>query len=286
MAGASPTVRQRELGVRLRQLRHDLGLTVEDVAGQLLCSATKISRIETGTRRPSLRDVRDLCRIYHVADPAAETALMDLARQAREPGWWRQYDDLGVGPYIGLEQAATAISHYGMYFLHGLLQTEQYARAIIKGINPKMDPKVLDQRVEARMRRQELLEQKNPPRFRELLDEAALRRQVGGPAVMCAQLDRIVERVREGKVTVQIIPFDAGAHASPESNFTYLEFGDSSITNMVQVEGLVGNLYQERPSELERYREALESLRDAALSPRDSVNLIAEIRSGAQDNHE
>ncbi len=178
MPGASPTVRQRELGQRLRELRHGLGLTVEDVAGQLLCSATKISRIETGTRRASLRDVRDLCRIYGVTDEAAAASLMDLARQAREPGWWTQYDDLHLSPYIGLEQEATAITYFSMYFVPGLLQTEEYARAIIKGMAPKIEQKIFEQRVEARLRRQQLLEQENPPRVRALLDEAVLHRQV------------------------------------------------------------------------------------------------------------
>jgi transcriptional regulator with XRE-family HTH domain len=276
MAGASPTVRQRELGVRLRQLRHDLGLTVEEVAGELLCSATKISRIETGARRPSLRDVRDLCRIYHVTDPAPAAELMDLARQAREPGWWTRYDDLGLSPYIGLEQEATSITHYSMYFLPGLLQTEDYARAIIKGIAPKIDPRILEQRVEARMRRQQILEQENPPRVRALLDEALLHRPIGSATLMRAQLDRILQLAHEQKATVQIVPFDIGAHASQDSNFTYLEFDDSSLPDLVFVEGLASNLYQERPFELARYREALEYLRDAALSPRDSMNRMAE----------
>jgi transcriptional regulator with XRE-family HTH domain len=283
MPGAGPTVRQRELGQRLRALRHELGLTVEDVAGQLLCSATKISRIETGTRRASLRDVRDLCRIYGVTDEGAAADLMDLARRAREPGWWTQYDDLRLSPYIGLEQEATAITSFSMYWVHALLQSEDYARAIIKGIAPKIDPKIFEQRVEARLRRQQLLQQENPPRVRALLDEAVLHRQVGGPAVMRSQLDKIIDLARGEKVTVQVIPFDVGAHASAESNFTYLEFGDSSLPGMVFVEGLVSNLYQERLNELERYREALENLRDSALSPRNSVNLIAEIRNTHAD---
>lgn len=278
MAGASPTVRQRELGARLRLFRNERGWTVEDVAGELLCSATKISRIETGARHASLRDVRDLCRIYGIADTVA-AELMDLARKAREPGWWTQYDDLNLSPYIGLEQEATAITYFSMCWIPALVQTGNYAEAIIKGIVPKIDREILGQRVEARLRRQQLLEQPTPPRLRALLDEAVLHRQVGGPAVMRAQLDRILQLVQEQKATVQVIPFDAGAHASAESNFTYLEFGDSSLPGLVFVEGLAGNLYQERQAELERYREALEYLRDAALSPRDSANRMAQARS-------
>ena len=277
MAEANPTVRQRELGLRLKELRNGLGLTVDHVAEQLLCSATKISRIETATRRASLRDVRDLCQLYGVSEHGT-AELMNLARQAREPGWWTEYDDLNLGPYPGLEQEATALTHFSMYFVHGLLQTEDYARTIIKAINPKINQKVLDDRVEARLRRQQVLDQENRPRLRSLLDEGTLRRQVGGPTVMSAQLSKMLQSVHEEKATVQVIPFNSGAHASVDGDFTYLEFADSSLPDLVYVEGLMSNLYQERPAELERYREALEYLRDAALSPRDSLSLIAEIK--------
>jgi transcriptional regulator with XRE-family HTH domain len=279
MAEANPTVRQRELAMRLRQLRNGLGLTVDHVAEQLLCSATKISRIETATRPASLRDIRDLCRLYGVGDDAA-AELMNLARQAREPGWWTQYDDLALGPYPGLEQEATALTHFSMYFVNGLMQTEDYARAIIKAVNPKINPKVLDDRVEARLRRQIVLAQEDRPRLRSLLDEGVLLRPVGGPEVMGAQLDKILQVVDEEKATVQVIRFSSGAHASVDGDFTFLEFAGSSLPDIVSVEGLLSTLYQERPEELARYREALEYLRDAALSPRDSLSLIAEIKAG------
>ena len=280
MADVSPTVRQRELGMRLRQLRTDKGLTVEEVAGRLLCSATKVSRAETGARRQTLRDVRDLCQIYEVA-PETSAELMELARQAREPGWWATYDDRKVIPFIGMEQEATSITCFGMYFLPGLLQTEDYARAIIKGIVPKIDPAILDQRVAARMRRQQLLDQPKPPRYRALLDEATLHRQVGGPAVMKAQLEKLLLYVQEEKATIQVIPFDVGAHAAMDSNFDYLEFESSPLPGLVFVEGLAHHLYLDRPEELRRYAEALEYLRDEALSPRDSAKRIEEIRDGA-----
>ncbi len=266
--------------MRLRELRNGLGLTVDDVAERLLCSATKISRLETGTRRASLRDVRDLCGIYGVTDQADADELMDLARQAREPGWWSKYDEPVLSPLLGLEQEAIAITSYSMYYVPALIQTSEYARAIIKGIERKIAPAALDQRVEARLRRQNLLEQETPPRFRALLDEAVLRRQVGGPAVMQVQLDKILKSATAEQVTVQVVPFDAGAHASTDSNFVFLEFGENSPQRaVVFVEGLFSNRYKERPIEIERYREALEYLRDAALSPRDSTSLITEIRS-------
>lgn len=153
MATLSPTVRQRELGKRLRELRLEHGLTVEEVADRLLCSATKISRLETGTRRPSLRDIRDLCTLFSVDEPTAEE-FMNLARGVREQEWWTQYEDLKLDPYLGLEQVASAITSYTMYYIPALLQIEEYTRVIIKTIAPKMDPKILQQRVEVRMRRQ------------------------------------------------------------------------------------------------------------------------------------
>jgi transcriptional regulator with XRE-family HTH domain len=276
VTGASPTVRQRELGARLRQLRTERGMPVEDVAERLLCSATKVSRVETGARRPSLRDVRDLCGIYGV-DERTSAELMDLARKAREQGWWNQYDDLKLDPYIGLEQEATSITCFTMYYVPALLQTEDYARAIITAIAPKMDPRIHQQRVEARLRRQQLLAQDKPPRYRVLLDEAVLHRRVGGSAVMAAQLGKVLELELDGKATVQVIPFDIGAHAAQDSNFVLLDF-EEPLSSVVFVEVLTNNLLQERKDDLDRYREAIEYLRDSALSPRDSVLRISEMR--------
>jgi len=277
MADLSPTVRQRELGMRLREFRTAKGLTVEDVAKELLCSPTKISRAETGARRATLRDVRDLCQIYGV-DPETSAELMELAREARQPGWWTKFDDLKITPFIGMEQAATAISCFGMYFVPALLQTEDYAREIIKGIAPKIEEKILAQRVEARMMRQKLLSQPKPPRYRALLDEAVLHRQVGGPSVMKAQLEKMLLLVREERAAVQVIPYEVGAYGAIDSNFDYLEFAGSMLPDLVFVEGLVSHLYLERPDELERYREALDYLRDEALNPRDSARKIEEVR--------
>ena len=277
MADANPTVRQRQVGARLRQLRVGLGRTVEDVAGEMLCSATKISRLETGARPASLRDVRDLCRIYGVTEQETQ-ALMSLARQAREPGWWTQYEDLNLSPYIGFEQDATAITAFSMYWVPALLQTAEYARAVITGIARKIEPAVLERRIEVRLRRQQLLDREEPPRYRALLDEAVLHRQVGGANVMAGQLGRILELAQEEKVTVQVIPFEAGAHASADSNFELLEFSGTSLPSIVFVEGMYSNLYQERTTEVVRYREAIEYLRDEALTPRESLNRITNIR--------
>jgi transcriptional regulator with XRE-family HTH domain len=277
MADLSPTIRQRELGIRLREFRTAKGLTVEDVARELLCSPTKISRAETGARRATLRDVRDLCQLYGV-DAGTSAELMKLAREAREPGWWTRYDDLKIAPLIGMEQAATAITFFGNYFFPALLQSEDYARAIIRGVAPKIEEDILDQRVKARLMRQQLLSQPRPPKYRVLLDEAVLHRQVGGPAVMTAQLDKTLALIREEKAAVQVIPYEVGAYGANDSNFTYLEFAGTMLPGLVFVEGLVNHLYLERPDELARYREALEYLRDEALNLRDSAKKIEETR--------
>lgn len=278
MTGTSPTVRQRELGKRLRELRGLHDLTVEDVAEKLLCSATKVSRLETGARRPSLRDVRDLCVLYGV-DEATSIELMSLARGAREQGWWTQYEDLNLDPLIGLEQDAIAITCYSMYYMPALLQTEDYARTIIKAIAPKIDTAIHQQRVEVRMRRQQLLDNAERPRYRVLLDEAALRRRVGGPAVMAAQFDKVLDAARQGKAAVQVIPFEVGEYAAVDAYFVLLDFDeDSNLSPVVFIEGLTGNQYIERKADIARYREAIESLRDSALSLRDSLSLMQELR--------
>jgi transcriptional regulator with XRE-family HTH domain len=277
VSGVSLTVRQRELGKRLRELRHQRDLTVEDVAGRLLCSATKVSRLETGMRRPSLRDVRDLCTLYDL-DEQASAELMNLARGAREQGWWTRYVDVSFEPYIGLETEATAITCYSMYDVPGLLQTEEYARALIKAIAPEIGADVFEQRVEVRLRRQRLLEQDNRPCYRALLDEAVLHRRVGGAQVMYTQLGKILEAAEKGRVTVQIIPFDIGAYGAQDSNFVLLEFGESSVSPVVYVEGMTGSRYIDREPDVGGYREAVEQLRNSALNPRDSIRRLNQLR--------
>jgi transcriptional regulator with XRE-family HTH domain len=278
VAGTSPTVRKRELGKRLRDLRNQHNMTVEQVAESIMCSATKVSRLETGTRRPNPRDVRDLCRLYDVDEPTT-AELMSLAQGAREPGWWTQYEDLDLEPYIGLEQDATAITCFSVYYMPGLLQTADYARAVIKAIAPKMAPEIIQQRVEARMRRQQLLEEDDSPRYRVILDEAVLRRRVGGSAVMTSQLGRALDAQRQAKAIIQVIPFEIGAYAGMDGYFILLEFDeDSEMSPGVFVEGLSSNKYLERNADVDRYRETIDYLRNLALDPQESMERITEIR--------
>jgi transcriptional regulator with XRE-family HTH domain len=277
MTGKSPTVRQRELGKRLTELRSQHALTVEDVAERLLCSATKISRLEAGARRPSLRDVGDLCALYDVNE-STSVELIDLARRAREQDWWTQYEDLSLDPLIGLEEEAIAITCYSVYYMPALLQTADYAKVIIKAIAPKINPEILQQRVEVRLRRQQLLDGVNRPRYRVLLDEAILKRPVGGPELMADQLDKVLEAARHGKVAVQVIPFKSGAHAAADGYFILLEFDDPNLSPVVFLESLVGIHYLERKAEIARYREAIEYLRDSALNLQDSLTLVEEYK--------
>jgi transcriptional regulator with XRE-family HTH domain len=272
-----PTVRQRQLGMRLRAIRTELGLGVEAVAKELECSPSKISRLETASRRPNPRDIRDLCQVYKI-DEATSEELMDLARKAKEPGWWKQYADVGLDPYIGLEQDASAITSFATFYIPALLQTEEYAMAIIKGIAPRMDPAVLKERVEVRVRRQRLLDRDSPPYYRVLIDEAVLYRPTGGPEVMAGQIDKVLDLAERGKVTVQIVPFDVGAIATQDSNFVLLEFGASILSSVVFVESLLNNQILEKQADVDRYREAIEHLRDSALTTRESKIRMTQMR--------
>ncbi len=278
MATSSSSVRQRELGKRLRELRLTHGLTVEDVAEKIMCSATKISRLETGSHRPSLRDIKELCLLYEV-DKSTEDEFMTIAKEAREQEWWTQYEDLKLDPYLGLEEAASVITSYTMYYIPALLQIQDYTRVIIETIAPRMSPEILQQRVEVRMRRQKRLEEADRPRYRVFLDEAVLYRSVGGPAIMADQLDRVLEAERQKKVTFQIVPFDLGAHAAQDSNFILFEFDEKSgLSPVAFVEALTGNHYLQKEADIGRYRETVDYLRDTALNTRDSVRRLTEIK--------
>jgi hypothetical protein len=204
---------------------------------------------------------------------------MNLAREARVPGWWTEYEDLDLDPLVGLEQVATDIICYSMSYIPGLLQTAEYAQGIIQTVAPKMDPQIVHQRAEARLRRQKLLEADNPPRFHVLMDEVVLHRGVGGPAVMAAQLEKVLKAARSSKIVIRVIPFSAGAYAAMDGYFVLLDFSnDSELWPIVFVEGLSENQYLERRDEIGRYRETIDYLRARALDQRDSLTLITNAR--------
>jgi transcriptional regulator with XRE-family HTH domain len=273
----SPTVRRRELGALLRKLRTEKGLTVEQAAEQLMFSMSKLSRMETGHGVATPRDIRDICSLYEVTDKAERERMLRLAAEGKQAGWWQSYD-LPYSTYVGLEAEATAISDFQSSVVPGLLQTADYARAGHEGAMPRLSSEEIERRIEAKLTRQALLGQDDPPDFSAVLDEAVLHRMVGGPAVMSAQLGRLIEATNRPKVTIQVIPFTLGAHPGVESNFNILEM-PSPTPGVVFVEGLVGSIYLERSEELTRYRQIFERLQAIALSPKDTIALIAEIRA-------
>jgi transcriptional regulator with XRE-family HTH domain len=272
----SPTVRRRELGALLRKLRLEKGLTVEQAAERLLFSMSKLSRMETGHGVATARDIRDLCDLYGVTDQAERDHMSQLAREGKQQGWWQDYD-LPYSTYVGLEAEAITIRDFQSSVVPGLLQTADYARAGHEGAMPRLSPEEIERRIEAKLTRQNLLLQAAPPAFQTVLDEAVLHRVVGGPRVMGVQLEHLIEAADLPNVTIQVIPFILGAHPGVESNFNILEM-PAPTPGVVFVEGLVGSIYLERPEELKRYQHIFERLQTIALSPKDTIALIAKIR--------
>jgi len=271
----SPTVRRRELGALLRKLRTEKGLTVEQAADRLLFSMSKLSRMETGHGIATPRDIRDLCELYGVTGEAEREHMMKLAAEGKQQAWWQSYD-LGYATYVGLEAEAVSIAAFQSSVVNGLLQTAEYARAGHEAAMPRLSPDQIELQIEAKLTRQRILGQERPPGFSVVLDEAALHRVVGGRQVMVAQLTRILETSARPNVTVQVLPFEVGAHPAVESNFTILELPDPT-PGVVFVEGLIGSTYLERGDDLERYREIFCKLQSMALNPQDTAGLIAQI---------
>jgi transcriptional regulator with XRE-family HTH domain len=275
VAEGSPTVRRRELGTRLRELRKGKDLTVDQVAAHLECSASKISRIETGQRGAMPRDVRDLCDLYGVTEQAERDRLVSLAREGKQQGWWQSYD-LPIPTYVGLEAEAVSIRHYDSAIIPGLVQTAEYAYALHDVVIPALEDAVIEKQVKARLMRQQRLTGEPKLEYHVILDEAALHRSIGGSRVMAAQLDRLANAARLPNVTVQVIPYSAGAHPALDSTFNILEFS-GSLETVVYVEGLVGWIYIERPQDVKRYQTVFERLCAMALSPQESTDLVAKI---------
>jgi len=277
----NPPVRRRELGALLRALRIDAGMTVEEVAEQLLCSSTKISRMETGQRSASQRDVRDLCRIYGVTDQVHYDHLMSLARQGRGQAWWQPYN-LPYATYVGLEAEAATIRDYESGVFPGLFQVPDYVRAVHEGAVHPLSSQVIDQRIEERIERQKILTSASPPSVHAILDEAVLHRQIGGPAVMARQLDRTIELAAKlPNVTVQVLPFRLGAHPGLDSTFIVLGMVPP-VPSVVYVEGLVGSIYLERDQDVSRYQQIFERLSDISLDQDASIDLLGKTRAQFQ----
>ncbi|MFL6129530.1 MAG: helix-turn-helix domain-containing protein [Mycobacteriales bacterium] len=271
MASVSPTVRRRELGARLRALRTEVGMTVEDAAGRMEVSPAKISRIETGARGVSVADVRFLCDLYRVSAEERDR-LLNLTRESKRRSWWQRYGlPESVTTYIGLEDAAVSIHQYETSIVPALLQTEEYAHALVSGAGFYAPPEQ-EQLVRARLTRQEILTGDPAPQLWAVIDEAALHRLVGGTDVMRTQLEALAQRSRAPNVTVQVIPFRAGAHPGLNSSFVVLHLEE--VQDVVYVEGLIGNFYLQSPADVTRYRRTFDELRAVALGPQDSRKLV------------
>jgi transcriptional regulator with XRE-family HTH domain len=280
----SPTVRRRELGALLRALRSESGLTVEQVAERLLCSPSKVSRMETGHGAATPRDIRDLCDLYGVTEEGERERMMRLAHESKQQGWWHSHD-LDFGTYVGLEEDATATKCYQSTIVPGVLQTADYARAVHEVVLPRLLPDRIEELVEVRMIRQRRLTQDDPPRFTAVLDEAALHRMVGGRRVMAAQLDKILEMSALPNIALQILSYELGAHPAMESNFIIIELPPPT-PGVVFVEGLIGSLYLERSDDLDRYHTIFEQLQAIALNPKDTIDLIAGLARSYKDGLE
>ena len=270
----SPTVRRRRLSGELRRLRDQAQLTIDDVAEKLSCSASKISRIETGHVGVTPRDTRDMLKLYGV-EPDQLEALVQLAKEARRKGWWHSYNEVFTGAFVGLEAETSSLRAYQALLVPGLLQTEDYMRAVIRAARPDATEAHVEKRVKARLARQRLLADIDPPRYWAVIDEAVLCRMVGGPKVMHAQLNWLIARASLPHVTIQVLPFSAGAHAGMEGPFLILGFPEQADPDVVYVDNTTAGIYLEEPAEILRYTLMFDHLRAAALAPDETLTRIA-----------
>ncbi|MFD3437542.1 MULTISPECIES: helix-turn-helix domain-containing protein [unclassified Streptomyces] len=277
-SSVNPTVRRRRLGQELRRLRELKGMTAEEVAERLLVSQSKISRLENGRRSISQRDVRDLCGVYEVDDHRIVDSLMQMAKDSRQQGWWHAFGDIPYSVYIGLETDAASLRVYEPQVVPGLLQTRQYAEALIAGALPETGTTDIDKRVSVRLRRQDRIKDSDHPlRLWVVIDEAALRRLVGGKNLMREQLEHLVELSQLPHVTVQVLPFDMGAHPGINGQYAILEFPDASDSSVVYIEGVTSDLYLEKANDVQKYSVMYEHLRAQALNVDQTRAFIADI---------
>ncbi|WTY80120.1 helix-turn-helix domain-containing protein [Micromonospora sp. NBC_01405] len=276
-----PTVLRMLLGAQLRRLREAVGVTREGAGWEIRASESKISRMELGRVGFKERDVADLLSLYGVTDSEEREALLKLARDANSPGWWHRYGDVlpsWFQSYLGLEAAAALIRSYEVQFVPGLLQTPEYARAVVLLGHRGAGADEIDRRVGLRMQRQELLHRPQPPQLWAVVDEAALRRPIGGPEVMRGQFAALIEATRSPHVRLQIIPFDAGGHAAAGGAFTILRFGDQDLPDIVYIEQLTSAIYLDKREDLDYYAAAMERLCVEAEPPERTPELLARLR--------
>jgi transcriptional regulator with XRE-family HTH domain len=276
----SVTARRMLIGARLRQLREAKGISRDQAGYTIRASESKMSRLELGRVAFKERDVADLLMFYGITDPEERDRLLALAREANRRGWWREYEDVLPGwfqNYIGLEEAAAGIRSHEIQFVPGLLQTEDYARAVVASGVPTPGPQETDRAVELRMARQRILHRSQPPHLWVVLDEAALRRPVGSAQTQRHQLKHLLEMVQVPQVALQVLPFRSGSHAAAGGAFTLLRFDQPDLPDVVYVEQLVSALYLDRADHVERYVEVMNRLSVESLTPVQSADLIRSI---------
>lgn len=280
-ADPNPTVRRRRLGSELRKLRETAGLRGDEVAGQLAWSTSKVSRVETGRVSIRPRDVELLLDLYEVK-PDLRDALTRLARESRLKGWWHAYGDVlpeWFEVYVGLEAEAAVIREFELGMVPGLLQTREYAAALLRARPLQEMPDDFERRIDVRMNRQSLLTKAEPTQYWAVLDEAVLRRPVGGEEIMRAQLDHLITAQESPNVTVQVLPYSAGAHVGIVGSFIVMEFPEEAEQKVVHVESMASALYMERRREVGMYMLSFDHLRAAALGPQATVEFITQMRN-------
>ncbi|MET9514960.1 helix-turn-helix transcriptional regulator [Streptomyces sp. NPDC002994] len=270
-------VRRILLGSQLRRLRESRGVTREAAGYSIRASESKISRMELGRVSFKARDVEDLLTLYGVTDQAERESLLSLAREANVAGWWHSYGDVLPGwfqTYIGLEGAASLIRIYEVQFVHGLLQTESYAHAVVSRGMPQASAAEIDRRVALRLERQKVLVSERAPHFHAVLDEAALRRPYGDRAVMRGQLQHLIEVSEQSNITLQVMPFSFGGHAGESGAFTMLQFPESDLSDLVYLEQLTSALYLDKREEVAQYRRVMERLQKDSPSAAESRDVL------------
>ncbi|HYY80120.1 MAG TPA: helix-turn-helix transcriptional regulator [Actinomycetes bacterium] len=278
---AGPTALRILLGAQLRRLREAKGISRDDAGYLIRSSDSKISRMELGRVGFKERDVADLLTMYGITDDQERQALLNLARQANTPGWWHRYGDLLPGwfqAYVGLEEAATLIRTFEVQFVPGLLQTDDYARAVITQGNPAAPAEEVERRVGLRQRRQDLLTRPGPDgsprRLWAVVDEAALRRPIGGRKVLRGQLEHLIEATGLPTVTLQVLPFHVGGHAAEGGAFTILRFSEPDLPDVVYVEQLTSALYLDKLDDVDAYAAVMNRLDVESAPPRQTVEIL------------
>jgi transcriptional regulator with XRE-family HTH domain len=277
---ADATVLRMLLGAQLRRLREEAGISAEKAGYEIRGSRSKISRMETGRVGIKPRDVEDLLTLYGVADDGERAKVVALAARSREPEWWAPFTDILPGwfeTYLSLESAAATIRAFETQFVPGLFQTQAYARAVTRLGHQTASEEEIERRVGLQMHRQGLLARTPPPRIWAVIDEAVLRRTIGGPAVMRAQLARLAEAAQPSNVTLQVVPFASGGHAAASSSFSMLRFDERELPDVVYIEQLTSAVYLDQRADVERYLEVMDQASAEALTAAATVRFIDQV---------